>query len=143
MPQASVTQQVGTADVLEARYGTQRRRGLDRRIAWASAITLVLAGIAFLLFSGWQDDRRVGYSDIGYTVVNDQSVEVRFEVTAPANTPLACAVEALSSSKGTVGWKVVTLDPVDAAQQAVRTSLVTTQPPVTGSVSHCWILEDA
>lgn len=143
MPQAPTEQLSGTADALEARYGTQRRRGMDRRIAWASALVLVFAGIAFLLFSGWQDGSRVSYSDIGYTVVSDESVEVRFEVTAPANSALACAVEALSSSKGTVGWKVLTLDPVDTAQQAVRTSLVTTQPPVTGSVSQCWILEES
>lgn len=130
-----------THETLEARYGTRRRARRDRRMVWVIAAALVLLGLIYLLFSGWQDANRVAFSDIGHTVVSDERVEVRFEVTAPAGSHLACAVEALSSSKGTVGWKVLTLDPVDEALQGVSTSLVTTQPPVTGSVSHCWILE--
>ena len=131
----------GAADTLEARYGTKRRARVDQRIGWVTAGVLVLIGIAFLLFSDWQNKNQVGFQDIGYTVVDDRTVEVRFNVTAPPRSELACAVESLSASKGTVGWKVLTLDPVDDTQQGVETTLATTGEAVTGSVNHCWILE--
>ena len=129
-------------ETLEERYGTKRRAGIDRRIGWSAAILLIIGGIAYVLFSGWEESSRVAFSDIGYTIESDQSVQVRFEVTAPPGSELACAIEALSSSKGTVGWRVLTLEPVETSQQTVQATLTTTQTPVTGSVSQCWVLEN-
>lgn len=126
---------------LEDRYGTGRSRRFDRRFAWGAAGLLVAAGIAFLVFSGWQNQNRVSVQDIGYTKDNDLVLNVKFEVSAPANTPVACAVEALNKAKATVGWKIVELPITDALTHTVTTRLVTTNPATAATARACWIVE--
>lgn len=126
---------------LEDRYGTGRSRRFDRRFAWGAAGLLVAAGIAFLVFSGWQNQNRVSVQDIGYTKENDLVLNVKFEVSAPANTPVACAVEALNKAKATVGWKIVELPVTDALTHTVTTRLVTTNPATAATARACWIVE--
>lgn len=126
---------------LEDRYGTGRSRRFDRRFAWGAAGLLVAAGIAFLVFSGWQNQNRVSVQDIGYTKDNDLVLNVKFEVSAPANTPVACAVEALNKAKATVGWKIVELPVTDALTHTVTTRLVTTNPATAATARACWIVE--
>lgn len=126
---------------LEDRYGTGRSRRFDRRFAWGTAGLLVAAGIAFLVFSGWQNQNRVSVQDIGYTKENDLVLNVKFEVSAPANTPVACAVEALNKAKATVGWKIVELPVTDALTHTVTTRLVTTNPATAATARACWIVE--
>ncbi|WP_240422815.1 DUF4307 domain-containing protein [Leucobacter sp. wl10] len=126
---------------LEERYGAGRRRRLDRRFAWAVAALLVAAGVCFLLFSGWQTANRVSWQDIGFTKQSDLTLDVKFEVSAPASTPVACAVEALNSVKSTVGWKVVELPVSEKRSYTITTGLVTTNPATAASVRECWVLE--
>ncbi|MBL3699681.1 DUF4307 domain-containing protein [Leucobacter luti] len=126
---------------LEDRYGTGRRRSLDRRFAWGAAGLLVAGGIAFLVFSGWQDGNQVSVQDIGHTDVSDLVVDVKFEVTGPANTPVACAVEALNKAKATVGWKIVELPVTAERTHTVTTRLVTTNPSTATTARACWVVE--
>ncbi|WP_336993044.1 DUF4307 domain-containing protein [Leucobacter sp. VD1] len=129
------------AQSLEDRYGTGRRRSIDRRFAWIAAALLVLAGIGFLLFSGWQSTNRVSWQDIGFTRDSDFALDVKFEVTAPPSTPVACAVEALNTSKATVGWKVVELPVTAEPTHTIVTRLITTNPATAASVRDCWVIE--
>ena len=64
---AAVDAESPSTQRLEDRYGTGRRRRLDRRFAWIVAIALLLAGLLFLLFSGWQNGSQVEVQDIGHT----------------------------------------------------------------------------
>ncbi|WP_336660626.1 DUF4307 domain-containing protein [Leucobacter sp. USHLN153] len=129
------------AQSLEDRYGTGRKRSIDRRFAWGAAITLVAAGVAFLLFSGWHQTGQVSAQDIGYTKVGASAVDAKFMVTAPANTPVACAVEALNTSKATVGWKVVEVPVTEATSHTITTRIVITNPVTAVSVRECWVIE--
>ncbi|WP_245907498.1 DUF4307 domain-containing protein [Leucobacter massiliensis] len=131
----------GGSGSLEDRYGAGRRRRFDRRFAWTAAGLLVLGGVGFLAFSGWQDANRVSWQDIGYTKTDELNLEVKFEVTGPANTPIACAVEALNTVKATVGWKVVELPVTEARTHTVTTPLVTTNPATATTVRTCWVIE--
>ncbi|MFT4232834.1 MAG: DUF4307 domain-containing protein [Leucobacter sp.] len=131
----------GSAQSLEDRYGTGRRRSIDRRFAWGAAGALALAGIGFLLFSGWQDAHRVDWQDIGYTQVDPLTLDVKFEVTGPAHTPVACAVEALNTAKATVGWKVVEMPVSEQRTHTVTIRLVTTNPASATTVRECWVIE--
>ncbi|MGO1538002.1 MAG: DUF4307 domain-containing protein [Leucobacter sp.] len=125
---------------LEERYGKTRQRGFDRRFAWVVAGLLIIGGLAVVLFGGWQQGSRVAFQDIGRDIVSDHQVDVRFEVSAPPHTPVVCAVQALSESKATVGWKIVEI-PVSAERDhRVSTSVMTTFEATTGSVRECWIL---
>lgn len=131
----------GTTQSLDDRYGTGRRRSIDRRFGWIAAGALVLAGVGYLLFSGWQSTNRVSWQDIGFTRVSDFALDVKFEVSAPPRTPVACAVEALNTTKATVGWKVVELPLTDEHTHAVTTRLITTNPATAATARECWVVE--
>ncbi|SJN10525.1 hypothetical protein FM113_09340 [Leucobacter sp. 7(1)] len=138
---AAVDAESPSTQRLEDRYGTGRRRRLDRRFAWIVAIALLLAGLLFLLFSGWQNGSQVEVQDIGHTKQSELVLDVKFEVSAPPNTPVACAVEALNTAKATVGWKIVELPVTDARTHTVTTRLVTTNPATATTTRECWVVE--
>lgn len=131
----------GDGQSLEDRYGSGRRRRLDRRVAWSAAGILVLGGVCFLLFSGWQNTNRVSWQDIGFTKQDELNLDVKFEVTAPSETPVACAVEALNPVKATVGWKIVELPVTEDRTHTVTTPLVVTNPATAATVRECWVIE--
>lgn len=132
---------VASANDLDDRYGTRRGRRFDRRFAWAAALAMVLGGVAFLLWSGWQEGGRVEIQDIGFTSTGDSSGSVKFMVSGPAETPLACAVEALSTSKATVGWKVILVPASSDRSHTITTRVLTTSPATAGYVKECWVVE--
>lgn len=142
MPQADASSaSAAAAQSLEDRYGSGRRASFDRRFAWIAAGLLVAGGIAFLVFSGWQQPNRVAFQDIGFTKQGDTSLDMKFQVTAEPNTPVACAVEALNTSKATVGWKIVELPVTEQQSHTVTTNVVVTNPATAASVRDCWVIE--
>lgn len=126
--------------VLDERYGSTKRRSFDRRFAYGIAGALVAAGLAFLFFSGWQTTSQVSWQDIGYTNVSDRELDVKFEITAPVDTPVACAVEAISSSKGTVGWNIVEVPPSKNLTHTITTRLVIANEAVAATARECWVV---
>lgn len=136
-----VSEHPAKAQTLEDRYGSGRRNRFDKRFAWSAAGVLVAAGIGFVLFSGWQNTNQVSAQDIGFTQQDDGSLAVKFEVSAPPHTPVACAVEALNTSKATVGWKVVELPDAEVRTHTVTASLITTTPATAATVRTCWVVE--
>ncbi len=130
-PAAALARPTDARQSLEDRYGTGRRASFDRRFAWTAAALLVAAGIAFLVFQ-----------DIGYTKNGDTSLDMKFQVTTEPNTPVACAVEALNTSKATVGWKIVELPVTDQQSHTVTARVVVTNPATAASVRDCWVIEE-
>ncbi len=130
-----------TTELLDSRYGRGKQRGIDRKFAWITAGTLVVAGLLFVLFSGWHLTSDLEYKDLAYEVVDDRTVQVDAQVTAPESSTVLCAVEAMSTSYAVVGWKIVELP---AGQDRIRrfeTTMVTTSPATTGTVRECWVKE--
>ncbi|GAA2179308.1 hypothetical protein GCM10009847_12820 [Leucobacter tardus] len=127
---------------LDDRYGRTRSRGIDRRFGWIAGGIAVIAGMTILLVGGWQQTATVEFQDIGRTIVDEHRVDVRFEVTGPAHTPVACAVEAQNPTKAIVGWKIVELPVTEERSHSVSTTVTTTNRATTGSVKSCWVLED-
>nr|WP_280909629.1 DUF4307 domain-containing protein [Leucobacter exalbidus] len=105
-----------------------------------TAGALVLACIGFFFFSGWQTTSQIDWQDIGYTKKSELVLEARFEVTGPANTAVACAVEALNTSKATVGWKIIEIPPSDKFTHTISTKLVTTTPATAVTTRECWVV---
>ena len=124
--------------LLDERYGRGRKRSFDRRFAWGAVGVLVAAGLAFVLFGGWQQGSDLEFKDLHYSVESERSVEVDVQVTAAADAQIVCAIEALSESHSTVGWKLVTLPAGDERTRRFTTTLVTTSPATTGRVRDCW-----
>ncbi|WP_416445662.1 DUF4307 domain-containing protein [Leucobacter sp. HNU] len=58
-------------------------------------------------------------------------------------TRVACAVEALSPSFATVGWKVVELPESQERTRRFSEELATTYAATAGQVKECWVLQAA
>lgn len=126
---------------LDERYGRGRARRFDRRIGWAVAVLAIVAGLIVLLFSGWLPATNLQFRELSYEVVDDRTVHVSYEVTAPPGSEVVCALEALSSSYAQVGWKLVELPIAEQHTRQFTGTLVTTYPATTGLVKNCWLLE--
>lgn len=133
--------QNSTTELLDSRYGRGKQRGIDRKFAWITAGTLVVAGLLFVLFSGWHLTSDLEYKDLAYEVVDDRTVQVDAQVTAPESSTVLCAVEAMSTSYAVVGWKIVELPAGQDRTRRFETTMVTTSPATTGTVRECWVKE--
>lgn len=128
------------AQLLDERYGRRRARGIDRRIGWMLAAVLVLLGLLVVFFGGWHLTSTVEFKSLNYEVIDDRTVRVDAQVTAPPGDAVACAFQALSTSRAVVGWKIVELPQSDDRTRRFDTTLVTTAPATTGNVRECWVL---
>ena len=127
-----------TQDQLDERYGRRRSRGSR----WAIVIAIAVAAIAVGLFS-WMtiaatlDD--VDADTTGFQLVDERTVVVSFQITAPTGRGVACAIEAQDVEHGVVGWKVVEYAASDVTARAFRETIPTTAEATTGLVNSCWV----
>jgi len=130
-----------TQQLLDERYGRtiggERR---TRRILIAGAATLAAILTAWVVWGGLSGtSATLETRELGYADATDTSITVQWEVSVPPGTPVQCALQALNSSFGIVGWTVVDIpasaDRTRAFAQTVRTS----EPAVTGLPYRCWL----
>lgn len=124
--------------LLDERYGRGRTRAFDKRFGWVAAGALMLGGVAFLVFGGWQQTSGIESKVLDYSVMDGRTVQVEVQVTIPAGADAICAIEALSESYATVGWRLVELPRGDERTRRFTTTVVTTSPATTGTVRECW-----
>lgn len=130
-------------DAVADRYGTGRSKRLDKRVGWSVAITAIVVGAVVIGFSGWAK-QTTEFTNIGFTIDNETSengvytATTRFEVNGKPGAKISCAVEALNTSKATVGWKVVDLPIVDSRTQAVTVPVITIGPATAVHAKSCW-----
>jgi hypothetical protein len=104
----------------------------------AAAFIAVFA--AWLIWAGiGGTDSQLDAKDTGYEVVDDRTVTVRWDFTIPPGTPATCAVEALNSSFGIVGWKVIEVPASDRITRSLTETVLTTELAVTGLIYRCWL----
>ncbi|MFC7789885.1 DUF4307 domain-containing protein [Microbacterium sp. MAHUQ-60] len=122
---------------LDERYG----RTAPRRLPW------IIGGIitvAIIVAFGWMTVARgmnaVDAADIGFTVTDAHSVDLRFQYTAPAGSDVVCVVQALDEEFGIVGWKVLELPAVEQHTRAVDVRIPTVAAATTGLVKSCWVV---
>lgn len=126
---------------IEARYGRtpdrRRRTRLLAVVAGAGVLVVVIAWVVWVGLFGAQGG--LDTRDLGYVLDGPTSVQVRYEVSVDAGRTASCAVEALNSDFGIVGWKVVDLPASDRATREFRDTVTTSELAVTGLIYRCWL----
>jgi len=130
-----------TQELLDDRYG--RRRSPARR--WLLGIVAVIA-LAAVVVVGWSIVQgsldSVDADTTSFEVVDEHSVSLGFQITAPRGRDVACAIEAQDEEHGVVGWRIVEIAGSDAHAQALREVIPTTALATTGFVNSCWVVAD-
>ena len=96
---------------LAERYGTPAspRR---RRVLLAVATIAVVGALAWVVWAGLGQARAdVRSSDVGFRILDNQSVEVTYDVGKDPNSTAICTLQAFDRGKGTVGLAQVTVGP--------------------------------
>ncbi|MDO5634988.1 MAG: DUF4307 domain-containing protein [Micrococcus sp.] len=98
---------------LANRYGAPQRREPGTRARtgrWIAVAALALAIVVTGWFALSNAAGRIDYKDVGYTIHSDSQAQVRFQVSAPAETPVECDVLVLDAQAAPVGFTTVRLD---------------------------------
>jgi hypothetical protein len=127
---------VTTAQELDDRYGRTRRR----RTPWIVAIVIALLAVgAFGWMTVTSQMNAVDADDLGFDLVDEHTVDVRFQVTGVQGKDVVCIVEALDEEFGVVGWKLVDIPAGERHSQAVSATIPTVAAATTGLVNTCWV----
>lgn len=127
-----------TQQQLDERYGRTRRRGSRWAVAGGAALALTAVGaLGWVTVSGSLS--AVDVRATGFVVVDERTVLVEFQVSAPTGSAVACALEAQDVEHGVVGWKVVELPASDTPVRAFRETIPTVAEATTGFVNSCWV----
>ena len=135
------TSPVDSDDELAERYG--RGPADRRRMRWWFAATAVAFAVVFGAWLWWgglsSPAAQLEARDAGYEVVDDRTVTVEWRLTVEPGTPSKCAVQALDSRYGVVGWKIVDVPPAEQRTRLLTERLQTTDRAETGLIYRCWL----
>ncbi|GGH38432.1 DUF4307 domain-containing protein [Microbacterium album] len=124
---------------LDDRYGRTARP----RAVLAFWIAVALVAIGGTVWLGWSTVSRtlhaVGVDDLGYTVRDEHTVEVSFQLSAPPGRDIACALEALDAEFGVVGWRIVEYGADGRHARSHTETIPTVAQATTGLVNSCWV----
>lgn len=124
--------------MLEERYGRRRSPGRRWVIATAAAVALALVG-----WFGWMTVSAalatVTADTTGFDVIDERSVQVSFQITAPTGSEVACIIEAQDEQHGVVGWRVLMIPGSTQHTRAFTESVPTTALATTGLINSCWV----
>ena len=76
---------------------------------------------------------------LAFSLVDQHTATVSFQVPGHADREVACAIEALDEDFGIVGWKVVVYPPSGEQTRAYDVSVPTVGLATTGLVNSCWL----
>lgn len=131
----------GTSVDLDERYGrTRSNRRRTRLVVIVSAVAFVLVFALWLIWGGLLGaPAQYDAQDTGHTVISDREVSVTWQFTVEPGTDARCAVQALNSTFGIVGWKIVDVPASSERLRKLTERVVTTERAVTGLVYRCWL----
>ncbi len=124
---------------LDERYG-RGRAGRRRRVGWIVFGVIAAALVGALAWTTVSTAASaVDADDLAFTLVDEHTARVSFQVTGHADSEVACAVEALDEDFGIVGWKVVVYPPSGEQIRAYEVTVPTVAAATTGLVNSCWL----
>ncbi len=106
-------------------------------------IVIAVAAVVVGVFGWWTWQGSADTVDVtgtGYHLVDDHSVTVSFQISAPVNRPVHCIVEAQDEEFGIVGgWRLVSYPASDTHMRAFTEHVPIVAPATTGLVNSCWV----
>lgn len=132
---------MSTPASLSDRYGMRR----PARFPWGKTIVITVFALG-VVFIGWltlggQDSSPVS-KDLSFTVVDASVTKVSVSVLPDPDRTVHCAVQALNSEYGVVGYREISVPPDpdrDSGRPTVFHETVrTTQLAVNGGIDKCW-----
>jgi hypothetical protein len=124
-------------NVLEQRYGLGTRRKKDRAFAISIAALALVAFLVWAIAFTIDDAQKVTTRDVGFTVNDEFSTEVVFEVTRDPGQEVLCDIQVLSQSYAVVGFKTVAIEASANRSVVISTVVNTTELGTTGLVASC------
>ncbi|WP_459547932.1 DUF4307 domain-containing protein [Nocardia sp. X0981] len=127
-------------DRYDDRYGRRRTRPGGWRVGALLTAFVVLAGIG-VAYLGWTKfgPKDIESEQLGYTVLDDSSVELRIRLTrSDPSQPVVCVVRAMSRDLTEVGRREVLVQP-SGRDETVRVSTVirASERPASAAIYTC------
>ena len=105
---------------------------------WVVGTIGILLGCALAVWLGLASTLgKPSWTDLGYRVIDDQAVDVTYQVSRPNGRDVTCAIRALDKGFATVGLVEVRIPGSDAPTVQRTTRVRTTTRAVTGLVRSC------
>lgn len=124
-------------NLLEQRYGLGTKRKSDRIFAISIGVFALVAFLVWALIFTIDDAQKISTRDVGFTVNDEFSTEVVFEVTRVPGLEVLCDVQVLSQSYAVVGFKTVAVEASANRSSVISTIVNTTELGTTGLVASC------
>lgn len=126
---------------LDVRYG-RTRNARRRSIAIGVVVGVVIAAV-LALWVVWSDVADMSQLTESRTItretLSDHELEIVFQVTAPTQDRVDCAVVAVNDLETPVGWKIVPVTLGEEHTQVTSTVMQTSERPSNAMVYRCWI----
>ncbi len=132
---------VTDAAALDVRYGrTPTRKRRDRRIYLGGGIAVAIVVIAWVIWAGLdQAGASLETEDVGSTIVNARTVDVKYEVSMPVGQTASCALQVQTADHSITGWKIVKVPASKRFTNSYSTLVKSAEKPTTGLIYQCWL----
>ena len=126
---------------LDARYG--RTPSSKRRQRWIYIIAGVVVAVvvsAWVIWAGLDEaGSTLDSEDIGNSIINSHSVEVKYQISMPVGQTASCALQAENADHLITGWKIVKVPASKSTTNNYSAIVKSTEPPTTGLIFQCWL----
>jgi len=124
-------------NLLQQRYGLGSSRKRDRILAISVAAVAIASFLVWAIWFTIDDASKISTRDVGFTVIDEFSTEVVFEVSRNPGQAVVCDVQVLSQSYAVVGFKTLAVEPSASRSTVISTMVNTTEMGTTGLVDSC------
>ena len=129
-----------TAEELDARYGRRTQSKRNRVIFVSAVVALAAVLVAWVAWGGLDSpDSEISADGIGYVLIDDHAVDVRFQLSVDPGTEVKCAVQALNEGFSVIGWKIIDVPASAERIRKLSSTVRTTELAVTGLIHRCWL----
>lgn len=123
------------SDLLATRYG--QRTQLTTRSKKFLATLGVAAITAVAIYFGLANYTGLEYREISFSVVDESSVELTFDLTKPKESIAVCSLQALNEQFGVVGYKEIEVSEQQTQTVRLSVSINTIELATTALVDDC------